>query len=44
LEDGKDAKLSTLLSVSNALSMPVTTLFEGLQPDLERKLSLKIDS
>ncbi len=44
LEDGKDARLSTLLAVSNALAMPVTTLFEGLQPELEKNLSQMADS
>lgn len=44
LEDGKDARLSTLLAVSNALAMPVTTLFKGLQPELEKNLSQMMDS
>lgn len=39
LEDGKDARLSTLLAVSNALSVPIAALFEGIQPELERNLA-----
>lgn len=43
LEDGKDAKLSTLLAVSNALSIPVATIFESLQKELENKLLSKVE-
>lgn len=44
LEDGKDAKLSTLWAVSNALSVPVTALFQGLQPEFEKDLLRHLDS
>ena len=39
LEDGKDAKLSTLLAVSHAISLPLVTLCEGLQGPMEKKIS-----
>jgi len=39
LEDGKDTKLSTIFAVSNALSLPMTAVFKGMQPDLEEALS-----
>lgn len=39
LEDGKDTKLSTLFAVSNALSLPMTAIFKGMQQELEKALA-----
>ncbi len=39
LEDGKDTKLSTIFAVSNALSLPMTAIFKGMQPELEKALA-----
>ena len=44
IESGQDTKLSTLVSLSDAFSIPLIGLIEGLQPDLEKKFRENIES
>lgn len=44
LELGCDTKISTLLAVSEALSVPLTVLLQGLQPEVEERLVKKLDA
>lgn len=44
IESGQDTKLSTLVSLSEAFSLPLIGLIQGLQTDLEKEFQENIES